>query len=385
MSEQTAAIEKRIRRLLVGFFGLIVANCLSSTAEAKMQFTSGYSGGNCSDCAWVAAQGIIEPNDAARFEAFMRDHYAEYEGLRGGWLFVNSTGGSLAEGLAIGRLVRKYGMSVRVAATFQFEPEGAGREFQSYKGGTCASACVFILMGGVEREVHSESRVGIHQFNVSADRSVREQAALSSAQSILAGLSSYAANMGVSPDLISMASAVDASNMLWLTRRQMEQSRLVTTIETVEEAEWRLQPQGAALVAEAIQSQDSGVSIGFRIACSAATNWHISLLVPRPPSTDQVRWAEIAASVEQVGLGQRWDATYELGPYPFKSTASREGFLLRFALPSAAINRIASSAHPIFVKLMAPHAFYDEMSGQSYLLPRSNLTDLIQHVSRSCR
>lgn len=351
-----------------------------------MQFTSGYSGGNCSDCAWVAAQGEIGPSDAARFEAFMRSRYAEYEGLRGGWLFVNSPGGSLLEGLALGRLVRQFGMNVRVAATTQFEDESAGRDLQTYEGGICASACVFILMGGLEREVHDDSRVGIHQFNTSGDRSVREQDALSSAQSVVAELSSYAASMGVSPSIISMASAIPASDMLWLTRRQMEEARLVTTIQTVDEMEWRLRPQGGALVAQAVQPQDNGVSIGFQVACDASGQWQISVLVPRSSYTnDDARLSEIAASVEEVGIGDRWDLNYGFGPYPFQSIAVQDGILLRFNLPEAAIVRIANQAQPIFVQLMAPHAFYVEMSGQNYLLPRNNLAELIPHVRRSCQ
>lgn len=351
-----------------------------------MRFTSAYSGGNCSDCAWVAAQGTIGPGDAARFEAFMRSHYAEYQGLRGGWLFVNSPGGSLAEGLALGRLARQYGMSVRVAGTVQFEDESVGRELQTYEGGICASACVFILMGGVEREVHEESRVGVHQFNAAGDRSVLEQDALSSAQSIVAELSSYAARMGVSADLISMASAVPASNMLWLTRRQMERFRLVTTIETVEEVEWRLQPQSSSLVAQAIQLQDNGVSIGFQAACDASQRWTVTVLIPRSSYTDDdARLAEIAASVEEVTLGERWEPNSRFGPYSFRSSAVREGILVQFTVPHSAIVEISSSTQPVFVKLMAPHAFYVEMSGQSYLLPRSNLAELVPHVLRSCR
>lgn len=349
-----------------------------------MRFSAGYTGGNCSDCAWIAAQGEITEDSPARFEAFVRSYRAEYPGSRGGWLFVNSPGGNLAAGLALGRLVRQYGMSVRVAATVDDTPEGAGREFQATEAGICASACVFILMGGVEREVGENSRVGIHQFNSISERNVRERDALSSAQSIVAELSSYTIDMGVSPDVISLASAVPASDMMWLTNRQLEQTHLVTTIQAVEEVEWRLQTRGAALIALAFQPQDNGLSVGFLVECNSTTGWLITVLIPRTSNTDDARLADIAASIESVEIGERWAPTPQFGPYTFRASAAREGILLTFVISNDDLSRLTSRAQPMFVNLIAPHVYYSELSGSAYLMPRSNLNDLIPHIIRSC-
>ena len=59
---------------------------------------------------------------------------------------VDSPGGALFATLEIGRLMRTEGASIAVG-----------------QGASCLSACVFLLMGAVERHISSDARVGIHR------------------------------------------------------------------------------------------------------------------------------------------------------------------------------------------------------------------------------
>jgi ATP-dependent protease ClpP protease subunit len=58
----------------------------------------------------------------------------------------DSQGGELFATLEIGRLMRAEGASIAVG-----------------KGASCLSACVFLLMGAIERTISGDARVGIHR------------------------------------------------------------------------------------------------------------------------------------------------------------------------------------------------------------------------------
>jgi hypothetical protein len=59
---------------------------------------------------------------------------------------VDSPGGAIFATLEIGRLMRAEGASISVGP-----------------GAACISACVFLLMGAIERTISSDARVGIHR------------------------------------------------------------------------------------------------------------------------------------------------------------------------------------------------------------------------------
>ena len=67
-------------------------------------------------------------------------------------VLLNSGGGALDEAMEIGRLLRSRKLMVRV-------PSGA----------TCASACNFVLMGGVIRQVDPDAEFVVHVFTASGD------------------------------------------------------------------------------------------------------------------------------------------------------------------------------------------------------------------------
>ena len=59
---------------------------------------------------------------------------------------VDSQGGEIFATLEIGRIMRAEGASISVG-----------------KGASCISACVFLLMGAIERHISGDARVGIHR------------------------------------------------------------------------------------------------------------------------------------------------------------------------------------------------------------------------------
>src|SRR5215475_10975728 len=64
---------------------------------------------------------------------------------------IDSQGGEIFAALEIGRIMRAEGASIAVG-----------------KGASCISACVFLLMGAIERHISGDARVGIHRPSLRA-------------------------------------------------------------------------------------------------------------------------------------------------------------------------------------------------------------------------
>jgi hypothetical protein len=124
-----------------------------------------------SDCrAWISAQGKIVAGQTLRqFQAVLRQ-------LKGRKLpvFINSCGGDVAEAMAIGRLIRAKGLDTAVIKIDSSScPAGdsdcAKKRAKGIDNGKpspyaiCASACAFVLAGGIQRYASTLTQVGVHQ------------------------------------------------------------------------------------------------------------------------------------------------------------------------------------------------------------------------------
>jgi hypothetical protein len=89
----------------------------------------------------------------------------------------------------------------------------------------CASACAYAFLGGVERSFATGSRLGLHQF--SADGGIEPAAAIEAAQTAVAVVSAYVGEMGVSLEVVQIASATPPNEISWIT--DLEAARLGAT------------------------------------------------------------------------------------------------------------------------------------------------------------
>jgi hypothetical protein len=119
---------------------------------------------------WISAQGRIVVGSAAKFRKIVRE-----VGDRKLPIFIDSLGGSLIDGLAMGRLIRSKDLPVVVTAT-TFSPctpkdtacrkaktGGELRGLAQPQMSKCVSACVFVLAGGTRRLVGHGAIVAVHQ------------------------------------------------------------------------------------------------------------------------------------------------------------------------------------------------------------------------------
>jgi hypothetical protein len=125
----------------------------------------------------LMATGTITPGISQSFAAEV--------GKRGDYVktvVLNSPGGSVADALAMGRLIRERKFATVVEA-----------------GKYCASSCPLVFAGGVERRAGDRATIGVHQvaaLRSAANGPPRDE--MNVAQNISARCQRYLADMGVS-------------------------------------------------------------------------------------------------------------------------------------------------------------------------------------------
>jgi hypothetical protein len=121
-------------------------------------------------------------------------------------VMLNSTGGDFVESVHMGAWIRRKGFVTAV--------EG---------GGTCASACVFILAGGVHRFA-SNAKVAIHRPYLPARGEWPIERVVSSMK---ATLRKHISDMGLHPEFSEEILATEPADLRFLTEAEMRRYRLI--------------------------------------------------------------------------------------------------------------------------------------------------------------
>jgi hypothetical protein len=187
---------------------------------------------NCPE--WLSAEGRIEPGSATAFA----DAIASLKGRRLP-ILIHSPGGSVADAGAMGELIRAKGLAVAVARTLVANcpeasakcPDGPGTAITG--GATCASACVLVLAGGVERLAAPSARIGVHQTttlvseteglaHLKSTRKLYEQGGVDAA------VEAYLTAMGVGDPVMTLMRKTSAASIRWLSLAELKESHLAT-------------------------------------------------------------------------------------------------------------------------------------------------------------
>ena len=183
---------------------------------------------------WLSVEGRIEPGAARAFA----DAVDRLKGRRLP-ILIHSPGGSVADAAAMGELIRAKGLAVAVARTLITNcpeaapkcPDGPGKAITG--GATCASACVLVLAGGVERLAGPVPLIGVHQIttliretegvaHLTSTRKLYEQ------QGVDAEVMIYLAAMGVGDPVMTLMRKTPAASVRWLSLAELKASHLAT-------------------------------------------------------------------------------------------------------------------------------------------------------------
>jgi hypothetical protein len=261
-----------IMRALAGLVTALMAACgspaaaapLEKAAEPPMQVTvvRGAHPGCDPQCPqWIAAQGRIVAGTARRFREVLSQL-----GERKLPVLIDSGGGSVEDALSIGRLIRAKGLQVAVTRT-AYTPcapidvacrkTKSGAELRGLadaRNARCASACALILAGGAQRFVGAGAGVGVHQISTTQSRSlVQKRRAIGNpveaaktlvpeqtiqqgdreAQRTYAKIGQFFSEMSIGEDAMSLIMSTPSSEIRWLTREELEATRLATYFTTI--------------------------------------------------------------------------------------------------------------------------------------------------------
>lgn len=194
--------------------GAVVLTCLLSTISAPiaesepartsgMQFALHQESGACGDACrtLIAASGMIKADTVQDFEAFAARH-----DLRGATLVLHSEGGSVHGALALGRAVRRLGLTTTVGRMVESSTKPAAL----LPRGDCESMCAFVLLGGSKRSVPQGAEVRVHQIWL-GDRRDDATAATYSAEDLvlvqrdIGKIAQYTIEMGGNIELLEVA------------------------------------------------------------------------------------------------------------------------------------------------------------------------------------
>jgi hypothetical protein len=188
---------------------------------------------NCPE--WISAEGRIMPGTGAAFARAIAN-------LRGRRLpvLVSSGGGSLTDAAAMGQLIRQKRLAVVVARTLIEKcparastcPDPKGQAITG--GAKCASACPFILAGGVERFVGPAAMVGVHQITAVTKELAGGATSLTRVKRVYQpahadqAAENYLAAMGVGHPVMLLMRQTPAARIRWLSLAEIRSSHLAT-------------------------------------------------------------------------------------------------------------------------------------------------------------
>jgi ATP-dependent protease ClpP protease subunit len=185
----------------------------------------------------IVLEGPIDERAAQR----LREEIARRE-MPTAMVILNSPGGLLLEGMALGRLIRELGYSTSVA-----------------RGGVCHSACVFALLGGVYRFAAPQSSIGVHRFS-SGSAAVDAD----TVQVVAAAVVNHIRQLGADVDLFDRMTRKGSEQLLVLTQKELKELGVINDGRL--RARWALHAQGGTLVLTGVQETSEGTA-EVRLSC----------------------------------------------------------------------------------------------------------------------
>lgn len=153
--------------------------------------------------------GVIDAEAPRRFDALMKSRKIP----PGSDVYLNSPGGDMEAGLALGRLIRSGSMVTHVGS-----PRRSGRQVLAPKSALCVNACTYAFVGGLYRWAPAGSdRFGVQPLNMANPNQPVSDRAWPTSGDIMA----YLKDMGINPATFTLSSAASHGDALWLNADQM--------------------------------------------------------------------------------------------------------------------------------------------------------------------
>lgn len=273
-------MKKIIPSFLLLFLFLSKADC------ATMTFELVGNGGNCDGCEWVKAEGIITKETLSNFREFNPAPYLV--------IVLSSQGGELGAGLELGRLFRSAGVATSIGRS---ERDNFGN-FEINNNTECNSACAYAFLGGARRNIHTDAKLGFHQFydpaalntQLLGSKIVDQEFNNARDQYISGVIVNYLAEMGIDTRLYSLASGVGPLDLIrHLSVEEVVKFRIDNSTDALEP--WQIIPFGEGLLAEA---KTTTTKRRLRLYCSKDGHYYLTYFIPSEnPLTEAKKYIEV--------------------------------------------------------------------------------------------
>jgi hypothetical protein len=251
---------------------------------------------------WIAAEGKIDGAAAARFRKFMKQI-----GDVSLPIYLHSPGGNLEQALAIGNMLREKKFAARVGRTMVeecgFEAQDSdvcvklkqsGRELHGevwLRNAQCNSACPYLILGAVTREIAPETSLAVHSPHVILNftggvptremRTAALQQAMSRADRLVAD---YLKRMGADAGLLAVARSVRFEDMHVLTREEIVRFGIDRREQV--ETPWVFENANRSLIHKTVMRRDGSEqafrSVQLRLICSDPGRFQLDYQRPIP-------------------------------------------------------------------------------------------------------
>ncbi len=309
-------IISRLKFMVASVFAAVLPALVSA---APMTFEYQGNGGNCNGCEWIAAQGEITAETPDVLRAFLAEHGQLYLYTA---VTFDSAGGNLGAAIEVGKILRQAGATTSVGRT---EPMQDLPHFHEYtEGGRCESACVFAFLGGTARWANA-GELGVHQFYAPDNANIPSTAT----QKIMGLIVLYLIEMGISPEILSLASRTSFDSMHHLTAEEIARLGIATSDgDTPQRLE--IDHDGLVLRWEA-QNEDGSIDRYQELRCSKERSAWVLSVLDTGIGTNNGVVTESSADFMSLTIGQEsydmnWGNIYDLRPVG-------EDYLLEAGLP----------------------------------------------------
>lgn len=182
---------------------------------------------------YIFADGDITADTPAVLQKFLDTNHP----ASGTTVVLNSDGGDLGAGLAIGRLIRKYKLWTEVGSLLPINigvsPTVPAKMVPYLRipsappyAGYCYSSCTFAFLGGVSRFINYGSDYGVHRFKFVDPKNTDDIS--DQAQQMSGELVKYVVEMGVNAQFITQMSLKGPSDINHLKTQQLVDLKVVT-------------------------------------------------------------------------------------------------------------------------------------------------------------
>ena len=149
-------------------------------------------------------RGAVAPGDGARIND-------ELTSAQPALVVFDSPGGSVSDAVAIGRTVREIGADTLLQ-----------------DGAVCLSACPYMFVGGVARQVSDRARLGVHQHSFGESDILPAFLAVEDIQRGQAGVLEHLDDMGIDLRIMGPAMATPAAEIYILTAEELREWNVTT-------------------------------------------------------------------------------------------------------------------------------------------------------------